>query len=77
MFAFTKYVQATMGDFYIESPPVTMEKLFADTTCRKPVIFILSQGADPTSNLKKFAKDHDKSDTFVMLSLGKGQGPKA
>ena len=77
MFAFTKYVQATMGDFYVESPPVTMEKLFADTTCRKPVIFILSQGADPTSNLKKFAKDHDKSDTFVMLSLGKGQGPKA
>lgn len=72
MFAFSNYVDATMGTYYTQAPPVTMDKLFADTSNRKPIIFILSVGADPTSNLKKFAKDRGFADKFVILSLGKG-----
>lgn len=34
-----------------------METIYHDSDCKTPVIFILSQGADPTTALYKFAKE--------------------
>lgn len=36
-----------------------MDTLFSDCDKRTPIIFILSQGADPTTSLYKFAKEKD------------------
>lgn len=59
MFAFTDYVQSELGQMYIENQAVSMETIYGDSDERTPVIFILSQGADPTTSLYKFSREHD------------------
>jgi dynein heavy chain len=54
-----------------------MDVVYADTDVKTPLIFVLSQGADPTSQLIKFAKDKNFSEKLNVISLGQGQGPKA
>ena len=48
MFAFQKYVEVELGKLYAESPIATMDALFGDSDKKTPIIFVLSQGADPT-----------------------------
>jgi len=62
---------------YIENQGVTMESLFKDTDPKTPVIFILSQGADPTTSLMKFAREKEFDGRMMGISLGQGQGIKA
>ena len=66
-----------LGRFFIESPAVTMDIIYKDTDVKTPLIFILSQGADPTSFLMKFANDRGFAQKLLVISLGQGQGPKA
>ncbi len=49
LFAFQYYVIDEIGKFFVESPSVTMDVVYADTDVKTPLIFVLSQGADPTS----------------------------
>jgi dynein heavy chain, axonemal len=77
LLAFIQYVKKTIGNFFTESPPGTMDKLYADSDKHTPVIFVLSQGADPTISLMNFAQNMDWSDKVVIISLGQGQGPRA
>lgn len=76
-FAFQIYVLDNMGKFYIESQSATMEVIYADTDYKTPLIFILSTGADPTSQLLKFAQSKNYGDRLFPISLGQGQGKKA
>ena len=71
--AFTKYVADNLGAYYSESPASTMEGLYSDSDKITPVIFVLSQGADPTNQLIKFAKTKKYFDRFKYISLGQGQ----
>lgn len=48
LFAFSKYVEEEQGKAYAESPIATMDALFGDSDNKTPIIFVLSQGADPT-----------------------------
>lgn len=48
MFAFQRYVHSALGGLYAESPVATMDALFQSSDCHTPIIFVLSQGADPT-----------------------------
>ena len=77
MFAFTDYVNTELGKTYIENQVTTMDIIYQDSDNRTPVIFILSQGADPTTALYKFAKDQDFNDKIQGISLGQGQCIKA
>lgn len=54
-----------------------MEILYADTDYKTPLIFILSTGADPTSQLLKFAQSKNYGDRLFPISLGQGQEKKA
>lgn len=56
MFAFAAYVHKCIGQFYLESPTVTMDRVHADSDSKTPIIFVLSQGADPSSQILNFAK---------------------
>lgn len=49
-----------------------MEVVYNDTDVKTPLIFVLSQGADPTSSLIKFAKDKGFSEKLNVISLGQG-----
>ena len=77
MFAISNYIKQTLGSFYLESPEVGMTKLFNDSDCKTPIIFVLSQGADPTDSIIAFAKEKDFEEQLHIISLGQGQGPFA
>ena len=77
MFAFTDYVHEQLGQMYIVNQAVSMEIIYHDCDNRTPVIFILSQGADPTTSLYKFAKESYPNQKIEGISLGQGQGIKA
>ncbi len=70
MFAFTDYVNEQLGKMYIENQAVSMEVIYHDCDKRTPVIFILSQGADPTTSLYKFGKDAFPNQKIEGISLG-------
>lgn len=53
------------------------EQVFADVDESTPCVFILSRGADPMALLLKFAGSMGKENHLEVVSLGKGQGPRA
>jgi len=71
------FVQETLGKMFVQVPPTSMEEVYSETTKRTPIIFILSQGADPMAMIQKLAKERDSSDRLDLISLGKGQDEKA
>ena len=77
LMASVEYVKCELGKFYIENSAGSIEDVYQDSKKSTPIIFILSQGADPTLMLFKFAEDHKYRDKMSMLSLGQGQGPAA
>jgi dynein heavy chain len=64
-----------LGPKYIQPPPFDLEKSFVDSDNKTPIIFVLSPGADPISELKKLAER--KRVKWQSLSLGQGQGDSA
>jgi dynein heavy chain len=51
----TRYIIKEIGQYYAESPSVSMSTIYEDIGKTVPLIFVLSSGADPTSQLLKFA----------------------
>lgn len=49
------YVQQVLGNFYEQIQTVSLEKVFVGSDHKTPIIFILSQGADPTNSILRFA----------------------
>lgn len=72
-----EFVKNYLGKEFIESPPFNLKSSFDDSSANTPIIFVLSPGADPMTNLMNFAKELDMDGRFRVLSLGQGQGPKA
>lgn len=56
----------------LSSPQVVEE-----SSCRTPLIFVLSPGVDPTGALLQLAEASGMSQYFHALSLGQGQAPIA
>ena len=73
MFACQKYVEIELGKLYSESPVATMDALFGSSDNITPVIFVLSQGADPTQQVIQFAQKMNFYEKFYYKSLGQGQ----
>ncbi|XP_045541953.1 dynein axonemal heavy chain 6 [Papilio machaon] len=77
VFASSQYVSLTLGPAFIESPPVQLPTLYADTNSTTPLVFVLSTGSDPFGAFQKFATDKGMRDRVNFISLGQGQGPVA
>lgn len=77
IFAITNYVSTELGKSFIESPGVSLNLLYKDTTSTIPLIFILSPGSDPFVSFQKFAVEYGKINKLHAISLGQGQGPIA
>merc|ERR1711871_1853084 len=77
VFAVGQYVEAKLGKLFIQSPPYTLSDVFPDTSNISPIIFVLSQGADPLGALFRFAEEQQMRDDLECISLGQGQGPIA
>ncbi|EPY25664.1 dynein heavy chain, axonemal [Strigomonas culicis] len=71
------YVTQQMGEQFIRPPQFDLLTSYKDATATTPLIFILSQGADPYEDWKKFAETQQMSKKLYDISLGQGQGPRA
>merc|ERR1711881_491264 len=75
MIAAQQYVSDTLGPQYAKSPPVDLKDVVEEMTPLQPTIFLLSQGADPTSHLEGLAKQHKRR--INVISMGQGQEASA
>ncbi|EFC46212.1 axonemal dynein heavy chain [Naegleria gruberi] len=75
LLASKEFVKNNLGESFIRPPGLDLEKALNDSTPSTPITFILSQGADPTSMLKRFAIE--KNHELHIKSLGQGQETSA
>ncbi|KAI9144584.1 dynein heavy chain and region D6 of dynein motor-domain-containing protein [Paraphysoderma sedebokerense] len=74
----TNFIMKHMGEKYVMPPVINYQNLFEQTSPTSPVVFILSPGADPASDLAKLAEEIGLGgNRLKFLSLGQGQGPIA
>ena len=71
------FIAERLGQRFIEPPPFELAACFKEANAVTPLIFVLSPGADPMSDLWKLAEELKMGRKFEQVSLGKGQGPKA
>ena len=86
---FVKYfIIAELGKIFTDNTPPKLDEVFAESDYKTPIIFILSQGADPADNLIQFKNrcllpyEEKKDDEIIvnmrkpnsiLISLGQGQ----
>jgi dynein heavy chain len=68
-------VEVVLGSKFVEPPPFDLARSFDDSSPVSPLLFVLSPGSDPTSELMKFAEEEGRE--VLAVSLGQGQGPRA
>jgi dynein heavy chain len=72
------FVSQEMGSAFIEPPPFDLMECYKDSTCSTPLIFVLTPGADPMTELLKVAEELGfGGKRLASISLGQGQGPLA
>lgn len=49
------FIIEKMHEQYVKSPPIRYEKIYEQSTEKTPIVFILSPGADPFSDVQKLA----------------------
>jgi dynein heavy chain len=69
------FVQTAMGKEFTSPPPFDLGACFAESNPRVPLIFVLSPGSDPMSEIFKLGDELKIS--ILPVSLGQGQGPVA
>ncbi|XP_074640231.1 dynein axonemal heavy chain 10-like [Tubulanus polymorphus] len=72
--AITDYVTKVMGEKYVMPPIISFESIFEQSTPMSPIVFILSPGSDPASDLMKLAERTGfGANKLKFLSMGQGQ----
>jgi dynein heavy chain len=75
--AVSAFVKKQLGPIYVAPPSTSVAQLYKDLNAYTPAIFVLSQGADPTNSVFRFADAMKYSERISLISLGQGQGPRA
>jgi dynein heavy chain len=71
MLAATMYVGATLGKAFGEPQQLDLHACIEETRGTMPIIFLLSQGSDPTTTIEASAKKLKKK--VFSISMGQGQ----
>jgi dynein heavy chain len=72
--AVTDYVTTIMGEQYVTPPTLSFESIWEQSTTQSPIVFILSPGSDPTTDLLKLAERSEFGVNKVkLLAMGQGQ----
>ena len=59
------------NEFYVKSPPIIYKKVFQQSTEKTPIVFILSPGADPQSDVQRLIEEEGIGmSKFHFLALG-------
>ena len=75
MLAASRYVEAVLGKEYAESQQLNIQDCIDESDGLSPIIFLLSQGSDPTTLIEAAAKKSKKK--IHPISMGQGQEPAA
>ena len=67
------FIKHTLAPEFVNPVTDTMEEIWAESTSRVPVLFLLSAGADPTSAIEELAKKKRKLHLIGRVSMGEGQ----
>ena len=68
------FITTAMGEEFVTPPVISLDDIFDQSSPLMPVVFILSPGSDPTSELMKLAdRCAMGGGKFKYLSLGQGQ----
>jgi len=70
-FAITNFISNKLGPKFIEPPVLDVKSALEDSSCKTPLIFLLSPGVDPTNTLVGLATSNNMY--YESLSLGQGQ----
>ncbi|OMJ92498.1 hypothetical protein SteCoe_4738 [Stentor coeruleus] len=71
-------VEKHRSEHFIIPPPPQYDKIYEQTNCNSPVVFILSPGADPLSDVTKLGELKGfTGNKFKPLALGQGMGVQA
>merc|ERR1712195_279663 len=73
--AVQEYVVHMQGKKYVEPPVLDYKKIFNQTTCTTPVVFILSPGSDPGREVTLLSEEF--SIRLRPISMGQGQDVRA
>jgi dynein heavy chain len=71
------FVIEMMGEKFVQPPVLDYARIFSQSSPKAPMVFILSPGADPQSDIQKFSDEMNMSSRFKFVALGQGQGPFA
>ncbi|KAJ3602266.1 hypothetical protein NHX12_030025 [Muraenolepis orangiensis] len=72
--AVTDYVTVTMGEKFVQPPVISFEAIYEQSTPNSPIVFILSPGSDPASDLTKLAERSGfGGNRLKFLAMGQGQ----
>ncbi|XP_022608125.1 dynein heavy chain 10, axonemal [Seriola dumerili] len=72
--AVSDYVTVTMGEKYVQPPVISFGAIYEQSTPSSPIVFILSPGSDPASDIMKLAERSGfGGNKFKFLAMGQGQ----
>lgn len=71
------FVIETLGEKFVQPPVLDYSRIFGQSSPLAPMVFILSPGADPQSDIQKFCDEMGMTARFKFVALGQGQGPIA
>lgn len=66
-----------MGQNFIDFPTFDLSNIFIESSIYHPILFLLSAGADPVTDIIQYANTMRYDKKMRILSLGQGQGPIA
>ncbi len=75
LFSMAKFVTANIGPEFVDPPAFDLKLVHETSTCKAPLIFVLSPGVDPTAGIVQLAKQLEIP--FSQVALGQGQAPTA
>ncbi|XP_072367150.1 dynein axonemal heavy chain 10 isoform X2 [Scyliorhinus torazame] len=68
------FITVTMGEKFVQPPVISFEAIFEQSTPNSPIVFILSPGSDPASDLLKLAERSGfGTSRLKFLAMGQGQ----
>ncbi|EFN73504.1 Dynein heavy chain 1, axonemal [Camponotus floridanus] len=71
------YVMKSIGRQFVEPQIAELSTIYKESSNSTPIVFILSPGTDPATELYKFADKLKMGRKLYSISLGQGQGLRA
>ncbi|PWV12257.1 putative dynein heavy chain [Trypanosoma cruzi] len=75
IFMVYEFIERQLGAQFVDPPPFNLKDTFDESTNVIPLVFVLSPGVDPTTQLSALAQREGKH--LKTLALGQGQGENA